>query len=95
MANSWLYAELIFVNTDRETVEKRLRTKDAATNGKKVVIPETDDEDGGTANKGKKKRLSTPGALVSTYFVYLTDIHGAFQIIPMVRTEQSRRRRKG
>ena len=70
--------ELIFVNTDPQTVEKSLGIK--STTKKKGIIMDTDDKNGGTAeqahteNKKKKKRPSMPGVLPFTSLVYFTDI---------------------
>ena len=82
IANSQLYIELIFVNTDPQTVEKRLGIKSAMK--KKGIIAEANGEDGGTAeqmhkeNNRKKKQPFTSGASPSTFFMYFTDIKGFF-----------------
>ena len=82
IANSQLYIELIFVNTDPQTVEKRLGIKSAVK--KKGSIAAADGEDGSTAeqthkeNKRKKKQPSTPGASSFTFLMYFTDIEGFF-----------------
>jgi len=75
ITNSQLYIDLVFVNTDPQTVEKSLGIKNATK--KKGII--TDDEDGGTSEQvhkenNKKKRPSISGAFPFTFLVYFTDI---------------------
>jgi len=48
IANSQLYIELIFVNTDPETIEQKLETKNTTkTRKKRAIVVKTDDKDEG------------------------------------------------
>ena len=82
VTNSKVDIELIFVNTDPQTVEKSLGIK--STTKKKGIITDTNDENGGpakqahTENKKKKKWPSMPGVLPFTSLVYFTDIECYF-----------------
>lgn len=77
--NYWHHTvlELIFVNTDPETIEKRLGTKNAVKIRKtKATIPETDDEEDASKqmqkeNKGRKTQTSTSGASSFAFLLYL------------------------
>jgi len=78
VTNSKLDVELIFMNTDPQTVEKSLGIK--STTKKKQLITDTNDgDDEGTSKQAhtltesnkKKKQPSIPGALPFTFLVFL------------------------
>jgi hypothetical protein len=74
------------VNTDPETVEKRLGTKNATKTRKtKAIIPVTDDDEEDTSkqmqkeDKGKKNQASTLGATAFAFLLYLLIVNAFFR----------------